>query len=45
MLIPTDAAVIVPTWTIKPDEYPSFGKVKFNKYIRTLSICLNALYA
>jgi aminoglycoside phosphotransferase (APT) family kinase protein len=39
MLIPTDAAVIVPTWTIKPDEYPSFGKVKFNKYGHVAAFC------
>jgi hypothetical protein len=31
--------VLVPTWAIKPDEYASFGKVKFNKYGHVAAFC------
>jgi len=39
MLSFPDCDVIVPTWSIKPDEYPSFGKVKFNKYGHVSAFC------
>jgi len=34
-----EAAVLVPTWPIKPGDYPSFGKVKFNKYGHIAAFC------
>ena len=37
--VATEATVLVPTWAIKPDEYPSFGKVKFNKYGHVAAFC------
>ena len=39
MLAFPECDIIVPTWTIKPDEYPSFGKVKFNKYGHISAFC------
>ena len=39
MLPLPECDVLVPTWNIEPADYPSFGKVKFDKYGRVSEFC------